>query len=130
MRLAPILGVLLLAGCSSMTPHDPVLRHVVAFRFKPTATPESIAEVERAFAALPAKIHGVAGSERAIFDFEWGTNNSSEGLDDGFTHCFIISFESEEARAAYLQHPLHQEFVALLRPHLDKPFVLDYWAQR
>ena len=130
MRTALLLGLLLLTGCSSMTNSDPVLRHVVAFRFKPDATPEDIAAVERAFVALPDKVAGVEGSERGIFDFEWGTNNSPEELNEGFTHCFLISFESEAARDAYLVDPAHEEFVKLLRPHLDKPFVMDYWAQR
>ena len=35
------------------------------------------------------------------------------------THCFLITFPSEEARAAYLPHPAHKEFVALLRPYLE-----------
>ena len=99
------------------------LRHVVVFRFQPETPAEKIDEIARAFAALPSKIDG-------IVDFEWGVNNSPEDLNDGYTHCFVISFENEEARAAYLPHPAHKEFVALLRPYLDKPFVLDYWTQR
>jgi hypothetical protein len=32
-------------------------------------------------------------------------------------------------RDAYLPHPAHRAFGAVLRPHLDKVLVLDYWTQ-
>ncbi|MFN9917096.1 MAG: Dabb family protein, partial [Pirellulaceae bacterium] len=73
------------------------------------------------FRALPAKIPAVA-------DFEYGENNSPEGLANGFTHCFLLSFYSESDRDGYLVHPAHQAFVDILKPHLDKVQVLDYWA--
>jgi hypothetical protein len=57
-----------------------------------------------------------------------GTNNSPEGLNDGFTHCFFVSFNSEQDRAVYLPHPAHQAFVDVLKPYLDKALVIDYWA--
>ncbi len=99
-----------------------LLRHVVVFKFKDSASEEDVKKVEEAFAALPGKIS-------QIKDFEWGTNNSPEMLDRGFTHCFLVTFHSEEDRAAYLPHPAHQEFVSVLRPHLEEAFVVDYWAQ-
>jgi hypothetical protein len=61
--------------------------------------------------------------------FEWGTNNSPEGLNQGFTHLFFVTFDTEEGRAAYLPHPEHKAFVKVLEPHLDKVLVLDYWTQ-
>ena len=75
-----------------------LLRHVVLFSFKAGSTPEQIKAVETAFAALPQKI-------KQIKTFEWGTNNSPENLNQGFTHCFFVSFASEEDRAIYLPHP-------------------------
>ena len=99
-----------------------VLRHVVLFGFKPTATPEQIEEIERAFAALPGQIE-------AIRDFEWGTDVSIENSSAGYTHCFFVTFGSEEDRAIYLPHPAHKAFGALIRPHLAQVLVLDYWSQ-
>jgi hypothetical protein len=99
-----------------------VLRHVVMFKFKEGSPEEKIREVESAFSSLPGKI-----SE--IKDYEWGTNNSPEGLDKGFTHCFFVTFSSEEGRAAYLPHPDHQAFVQILQPHLEDVLVLDYWTK-
>lgn len=98
------------------------LRHVVLFKFKENASDEDIAAVEEAFSALPDKIP-------EIKDYEWGTNNSPEGLDKGFTHCFFVTFESEEDRAIYLPHPEHKKFVEVLEPHLEDVLVVDYWAK-
>lgn len=106
---------------SSMTANKQ-LRHVVLFSFKESATDADIAGVEAAFAALPTKIPQIRG-------FEWGTNNSPEGLDQGFTHCFFLTFDSEEDRAIYLPHPDHKAFGAALGPHLEKVLVVDYWTQ-
>lgn len=98
------------------------LRHVVVFKFKDSATTEDIKKVEKEFAALPKQIS-------QIKEFEWGTNNSPEMFDRGFTHCFLVTFASEEDRAAYLPHPAHKKFVSLLMPHLEEAFVIDYWAE-
>ena len=98
------------------------LRHVVLFKFKQGADPEAIAKVEIAFAALKEKIP-------EIQDFEWGLNNSPEGLDKGFTHCYFLTFNSEEDRAVYLPHPDHKAFGGLLTDILEDVLVVDYWVK-
>ena len=100
---------------------DRELRHVVLFKFKESSTADDIKKVEDAFAALPDKIS-------QIKRFEWGTNNSPEGLDKGFTHCFLLTFASEEDRAIYLPHPDHKAFGAIIGPHLEDVLVVDYWT--
>jgi hypothetical protein len=100
---------------------EKLLRHVVMFKFKDTATEADIKSVEEAFAALPSKIEEIKG-------YEFGTNNSPEGLEKGFTHCFFLTFHSEEGRAAYLPHPDHKAFGELLGPFLDDVMVIDYWT--
>lgn len=99
-----------------------VLRHVVSFKFKQSATPESIRSVEDAFRKLEDQIP-------EILSFEMGTNISPEGLDKGFTHCFILTFKSEKDRDAYLVHPDHKAFGSLVGPVLDDVFVIDFWAR-
>ncbi len=99
------------------------LRHVVMFKFKESSSAADVQKVEAAFRALPSKIKQIKG-------YEWGTNNSPEGLDQGFTHCFFLTFKSEADRAIYLPHPDHKAFGAVLTPHLDKVLVLDYWAKK
>jgi hypothetical protein len=92
------------------------------FRFKDGTDQSQIREIEAAFASLPDKID-------VIRDFEWGTDVSVEGKADGFSHCFLVTFGSEADRDTYLPHPAHQEFVALVRPNVEKALVLDYWAE-
>jgi hypothetical protein len=98
------------------------LRHVVLFKFKDTSKPDDIKRVEEAFAGLADKI-------KLIKDFEWGTNNSPENLNQGLTHCFFVTFSSDKDRDDYLVHPDHKAFVDVLRPHLDKVTVIDYWTK-
>ncbi len=95
------------------------VRHVVLFKFKDSATPENIASVEKAFATLPKSIDLVRG-------YEWGTNMSPENLNQGYTHCFLLTFDSARDRDAYLVHPAHKEFGKLLGPYLDKVTVVDF----
>jgi len=99
-----------------------LLRHVVLFNFNETATKDMIKKIEQEFAGLQDKI-----SE--IHSFEWGTNNSPEGLDKGFTHCFLVTFLTEEGREKYLPHPDHQAFVKLIGPYIEDVTVIDYWTE-
>jgi hypothetical protein len=98
-----------------------MLRHVVNFKFKETSSASDVQKVVDGFRGLKAKIPEIAS-------FEFGTNNSPEGLNDGFTHCFLVTFKSEKDRDTYLPHPAHKAFVDVLKPHLDKVMVIDYWA--
>jgi hypothetical protein len=98
------------------------LRHVVMFKFKDGTAAEDIKKVENAFRELPKKIPAIVG-------FEWGTNNSPENLAQGFTHCFLLTFNDAQARDAYLPHPAHKAFGKLLGPHLDKVLVIDFFGQ-
>lgn len=99
-----------------------VLRHVVLFKFKDGAASGDVQKVEDAFRQLKPKIN-------LIKDFEFGKNNSPEKLDQGFTHCFFVTFASEKDRDDYLVHPDHKAFVEVLKPYLDKALVVDYWAR-
>jgi hypothetical protein len=98
-----------------------VLRHVVLFQFKEGTGAEEIRKIENAFNALPSKID-------QVYAFEWGTDVSTENLQKGFTHCFLVSFLSEADRDAYAKHPAHLEFGEMLKPVLGNVMVIDYWA--
>lgn len=97
------------------------LRHVVAFKFKDSASKEDIQKVEKAFHALKDSIPQIAA-------YEWGTNNSPEKHNKGTTHGFILTFKSEKDRDEYLVHPEHKKFGALVGPLLADVFVIDFWA--
>ena len=110
------------AGAEKGSSSPGVLRHVVLLKFKDDAKPEQIREVETEFRALKTRIP-------SIQSLEWGTNVSAEGLNQGFTHCFFVTFADAKARDAYLPHAAHQDFVKILRPVLDKVLVIDYLSK-
>ena len=127
--IAALLGGLALASgaaepgrAKAKSPCLGTVRHVVLFQFKDGTKPEEIRKIEDAFRALPAKIPQIVG-------FEWGTNISPENKADGFTHCFFLTFKDVKDRDAYLPHPAHKAFGAVLRPSLKKVLVIDYVAK-
>ena len=105
----------------SATLPDSAVRHVVVFKYRPQATEAQISEVTSAFRALKDRIPGVIA-------FEHGVNNSPEGKNLGFTHAYTLTFADAAARDAYLPHPEHQAFGALLGrlDVLEDAFVVDY----
>lgn len=105
------------------TVDEKVLRHVVMFQFKEGTSEKQIQTIVDAFRGLPGKIPEIRA-------FEYGVNNSPEGLADGLTHCFLVTFHSEKDRDAYLPHTAHKAFVDVLKPHLQKAVVLDYWSSK
>ena len=101
---------------------EKVLRHSVIFKFKDESSEADVNKINEAFIALPKAIP-------VIKDYEWGINDSPENFHQDFTHCYLITFESEEDRdSVYTPHPAHQAFVASLQPHIEKVFVVDYWT--
>ncbi len=99
-----------------------VLRHVVLIQFKEGTRAEDIRRVENAFSALASKID-------AIHDYEWGTDVSVEKRNQGFTHCFVITFLNEANRDAYQAHPAHQALVEMAQSYVDEILVVDFWAK-
>jgi hypothetical protein len=99
------------------------LRHVVSFKWKETSSKDDIQKVVEAFKQLPKKITDIK-------DFEYGTNNSPENLNKGFTHAWILTFETEEARNGYLKHAAHDEFVKIAGPHIGDVYVIDFWSEK
>lgn len=116
-----LLSVLTAVPLFAQASSDEPVRHVVAFKYKADATADQIGRVTDAFRALQDKIPGIVA-------FEYGTNQSPEGHDDGFTHLYLVTFESAAARDAYLPHPEHEKFGALLGELdiLEDIFVIDY----
>lgn len=115
------------AGLGSLTMHGHAqaastqVRHVVVFKYKPEATPAQIQQVTDAFRALARSIPGITA-------FEDGVNNSPEGKNQGFTHVYMLTFESAAARDAYLPHPEHKKFGQVLGKSgiFVDAFVVDY----
>jgi hypothetical protein len=129
MRTTLIVTLLGFAAACSTAPVRPVttplpagaVRHVVVFRYKPDASAEKIQQITDAFAALKDRIPGIVA-------FEHGVNNSPENLNQGFTDVYQLTFTNAAARDAYLVHPAHKAFGALLGGSgvFDGAFVVDY----
>jgi len=131
MRVILIAFAGLLVGCTTLgtnaatnssKENEKVLRHIVLFQWNDQTSEEKISEITSSFAELPSKIP-------QIIDFEYGLNNSPEGLDKGFTHCFMVTFATEKDREIYLPHPDHQAFVKLIGDHVKDVLVVDYWTE-
>ena len=98
------------------------LFHVVSLKFKEGTSKDQIKAVEDAFTGLKEKIPGITA-------MTWGTNVSPEKHAKGFTHCFILVFDTEKARDDYLPHPEHKAFGKVLGPVMADVFVIDFWGE-
>jgi hypothetical protein len=115
-----ILKTDMLQEANSMSEKNNVYRHVVLFKFHDNTSKETVESIVKAFHALCAELPFVK-------DFEWGQNSSPENLNEGYTHCFIVTFASAKDRDAYLPHPAHQAFCRNhLDENLDKVCVVDF----
>ena len=125
--LSIALGVFMLAATvnvsSAQAEDEKVFRHVVLFKFKDGTSDAQVKQVVDAFRELKKKVDVIKG-------FEYGTDVSTEGRAQGFTHCFFVTFADDKGRDAYLPHPAHKEFGALVGPLLDKVLVVDYWVKK
>ncbi len=123
MRYLFILFLLGFLSMSNASEHnqDQGLRHIVVFKYKPEASQQDIDKVTNTLRSLKDKIPG-------ILRFEYGINNSPEGLDQGFTHVYQFTFVDAAARDHYLPHPEHAKFGQLLGELdiLESVFVVDY----
>lgn len=124
MKLVLVLLLAAVVTCVS-TAAEPVrgqYRHVVLFKFKDNAPKDKVAEVEAGARQLLTKIE-------TVVDLEWGTNVSPENKNQGFTHCFLVTFKDKAGLEKYLPHPKHKDFVKLLGGIVDKVLVVDFVAQ-
>ena len=94
-------------------------RHFGMFQFKEGITD---IQIEECFSTMKGMIGEIPG----FLEMEYGPYNSTEGLNDGYTHGFIMTFESLEAREAYLPHPIHEDVKDLVIPRLERVVVFDF----
>ena len=89
------------------------IKHVVLFRFKPEIKET---QINGFFKELADLIGVVPGLQK----FESGKYQSSEGLNQNFTHAFEMIFENEASRDTYLTHPEHEKIKAKIGAALGK----------
>ena len=96
-----------------------MVRHYGVFKFN-DGTEESV--ISECFQKMKEMIGKIPG----LLDMEHGPYQSDEGLDQGFTHGFIMTFDSLESRDAYLPHPIHEEVKDFVIPNLKDVLVFDF----
>jgi len=94
-------------------------RHYGMFQFKEGV---SDAEITNCFETMKAMIGKIPG----LLEMEYGSYDSTEGLNDGYTHGFIMTFDSPESREAYLPHTVHEKVKDLVIPKLERVVVFDF----
>ncbi|KAL7270381.1 hypothetical protein RUND412_006923 [Rhizina undulata] len=102
--------------------------HIVQFKFPATADPELILKISHEFIALKTNCIYPTSNQPYILALRGGKDNSIEGLQNGFTHSFVVEFDSAEHRDYYVRlDPAHKAFVALLgEVKLEGVQVLDF----
>jgi hypothetical protein len=99
------------------------VKHFGLLQFKPHITREQIETCFRELGELVGLIPGLQ-------NFCHGQYSSPEGLNDGFTHGFIMTFENAAARDAYLPHPEHERVKELVLPWVERVVVFDFeWSK-
>jgi len=73
-----------------------------------------------------SKLQALIGVIPGLVEMSHGENNSTEGLSEGYTHCFKMKFDSVDSRDAYLPHPAHQACVEHLKPLVKQLLVFDF----
>jgi hypothetical protein len=95
------------------------VKHMGVFKFKDDTTTKTIDWIFDELRGLQTQIPGIT-------DFIFGPYRSSEGMNQGYTHGFIMTFESEAARDAYLDHPAHTRLRDRVLPTLQSVLVFDF----
>ena len=72
------------------------VKHVALWKFKEGTPPEKIDMVLQELLDVSETIPGIE-------DYVSGANNSPEGMNQGYTHGFVMTFENAEARDGYLR---------------------------
>ena len=99
----------------------PQIQHMVLFKIKPEVAPEEIAKLFGELAKLQQLIPGITY-------FAGGPYSSPEGANQGYTHGFLTTFESVDARNTYLPHPEHERVKAILLACVDRVIAFDFEA--
>lgn len=93
------------------------MQHVVLIRLPEIPDAPGKAELARLIDALPGAIPGIRS-------LHWGWDVS--GRSRGYQLGLVVEFNSPEALAAYLPHPVHQRVVSWLSAHQGEILAFDF----
>lgn len=95
------------------------VKHIALIKFKQGTSDE---QIDQLFDQILDLTENVAGIE----DYVAGPNSSPEGLNQGMTHGFIMTFSDAAARDAYLPHPEHERVKEAILPLAETVLVFDF----
>lgn len=102
-----------------------MIRHIVLTKFELGTPDDTIAEIYAGLSALTETLPGAR-------DFIGGRSTSPEQLERGYTHGFVIDFDSWDALERYAQDPEHKALGGQLVEHavggIDGLLVVDLEA--
>jgi len=90
------------------------ITHVVLFKFKPTSSEQ---DIQACFSQLAELTQALP----IIRSYQFGQYSSQEGLNQGFTHGFVMTFDNEADRDEYLVHPEHVKVAEFIQQHIEFP---------
>lgn len=103
----------------------PRIKHCVLVKFA-SGTPQGT--IDEFFADLRALVDTLPG----IIDFTGGADCSLDGLAQGYTHGFVMTFADAATRDVYLPHPDHVAIIDRYSPKLEGGLagvhVLDWYC--
>ena len=104
----------------------PKVKHIVLMKVRPETPTAQTDKIFRDLASLVGQVQG-------LLDFSGGAYSTIEGLNQGFSHGFVMTFADEASRDGYLPHPLHEfvksQIVAVLDGGLAGVIAFD-WLMR
>lgn len=95
------------------------IAHMVILKFKPGVSDKTIDGLFLQLGELKKLIPG-------ILRFAGGKYSSGEGMNKGFTHGFLMEFETAAARDNYLPHPEHERVKGAILPHIIDVIAFDF----
>lgn len=99
-----------------------MIRHIVLTKFKPETEERDILDIYAGLSDLTRRLSGAQG-------FTGGRSESPEQIERGYTHAFVIDFDSWEDLETYAKHPEHQALGARIVENavggIDGVLVLD-----
>ncbi|KAJ5800167.1 uncharacterized protein N7518_002235 [Penicillium psychrosexuale] len=103
------------------------ITHIVLFQFKPEVAAEVVHDAcERMLGLKDSCVHPTS-QQPYIKSSSGGKDNSTEGIQNGITHAFVVEFASAADRDYYVQSdPSHLAFVKTLDGLIEKAQVIDF----
>ena len=92
--------------------------HLVLVKF---ATPKA-----HRMADLMAALENLRKLMPGFLSITGGAYSSPEGLNQGYTHGFVMTFADAAARNHYLTHPEHEKLKAAFLPDLEGVVAFDF----